>query len=108
MAKKVVITKETAELTKEEAKQYILEQVFKPKEISFRVDEFSRKAAEKGLETDHYGELEKLVNELIEEGKLRVMYSFCGVSGMGGFFLIIKRVDKLATVKEGLDETRNR
>ncbi len=88
MAKRVVIVRKETELTKEEAKQYILYNVFTCVGSRFQLKDFPSRAVASGLE----GNLEELVNELIKEGKLRIEYEYLHAGPGGGYFLVIRRI----------------
>jgi hypothetical protein len=92
MAKRVVVTRQEFELTDEEAKRYILEKVFTAKGVTMRVEDFARHVKDKGLEAGMDGDLERLVNALIREGKLRIEYEHLRAHSFGGWFLVIKKV----------------
>ena len=90
MAKRVINHRQEVEITDEEAKQCILDGVFTCVGSGFMVENFKSRAIASGLE----GNLEKLLNELIKEGKLRIEYEYISGPPMSGpgWVLVIKRI----------------
>ena len=98
MAKRVVVSRQELELTDEEAKQFILNNVLNGIGHSFMLNSFLGRIQAAGLESSNPGTVSEsglgaLVNELLKEGKLCVEYDYIGgpMGGPGGVW-IIKRV----------------
>lgn len=87
MAKRIIVSRKEVELTNEEAKQYILNDVFTRVGSRFRLENFDR-IISAGLE----GNLEELVNELIEEGKLRVDREWFHAGPATAWIWVIRRI----------------
>ena len=92
MAKRVVVSRQEFELTDEEAKQYILDNMFTAVGSCFRVEDFFKRASASGIEDSKGEDLKKIVNQLINEGKLRIEYEHVRAAFISGYILIIKRV----------------
>ncbi|GEM_PF-2413847 len=95
MPKRVVISRKEFKLTDEEAKQFILNKVFNGVGHYFILHSFLGRIQSVGLEESKskFGELRKLVNQLIHEGKLGVECDyFSGPGGGPGDTWIIKRI----------------
>ena len=93
MAKQVTVSRQETELTVEQAKQFILDKVFEYVSRYFMVGSFLGRVRSAGLEESQASELEKLVNELIDEGKLQIRFDYIAsfMSGPGSV-VIIKRI----------------
>ncbi len=88
MAKRIINHRQEINLTDKEAKEYILEKVFTGVGSALRIENFPKCAITAGIE----GSLEKLVNELIKEGKLRVEQEWVH-GGFGGCWIwVIRRI----------------
>lgn len=88
MAKQVIVSRKEIELTDEEAKQYILDKVFICVGSRFQLKDFDNRAIVSGIE----GNLGKLVNELIEEGKLRVEREWFHAGCAAAWIWVIRRI----------------
>ncbi len=88
MAKRVIISRQEVELTDEEAKKYILNNVFTCVGSRFQLKDFPKRAADSGFE----GNLEELVNELIKEGKLRVEWEWFHAGCAAAWIWVIGRI----------------
>lgn len=92
MAKRVIISRQEVKLTDEEAKQYILDKVFAGVGHYFMARSFLERIGSVGLEAPDW-ELGKLVNELIDKGKVRIDYDYIGgPMGGPGCILVIRRI----------------
>ena len=92
MFKRVEISRRETKLTVEEAKQYILDKVFSGVGHCFMARSFLERIRNAGLEAPD-SELGKLVNELINENKVRVDYDCIGgPMGGPGCVLVIRRI----------------
>jgi len=92
MAKHVEISRKEFELTDEEAKQYILDNMFTEVGSCFSEDDFFKQASTAGIESSRGEDLKRIINQLIEEGKLRIGYEHVRAAFIGGYILIIKRI----------------
>ena len=90
--KRVTITRKEINITNEEAKQFILEKVFIEKGTTYRVKDFASLVQTCGLEMSESDSLERLLNELIKEGKLRIQYQSFHAACISGYELVIKRI----------------
>jgi len=92
MAKRVIVSRQESELTDENAKQFILN-VFADIDQYFILNSFLGRIQEAGLVESKIGELGGLVNQLLNEGKLRIEYDYIGgPMGCLGNVWIIKKV----------------
>lgn len=92
MAKRVVVSRQEFELTDEEAKQYILDNMFTVVGSSFRIEDFFKRALDAGIEDSKGEDLKKIISQLINEGKLRIEYEHVRAAFISGYILIIKRM----------------
>ena len=92
MPKRIVVSRQEFELTDEEAKQYILDNMFPVVGSYFRIEDFFKRALATGIEDSKSEDLKKIVNQLIEEGKLRIEYEHVRAAFISGYILIIKRM----------------
>lgn len=92
MAKRVVVSRQEFELTDEEAKQYILDNMFAVVGSCFKIEDFFEQASTAGIEDSKGEDLKKIVNQLIAEGKLRIEYEHVRAAFISGYILIIRRV----------------
>lgn len=92
MAKRVEVSRKETELTNEEAKQFILDRVFAGVGHYVMARSFLERIRSAGLEAPDW-ELGKLVNELIDKGKVRIDYDYIGgPMGGPGCILVIRRI----------------
>jgi len=92
VAKRVIVSRQEFELTDEEAKQYIIDNMFTEVGSCFNVDDFFKQASAAGIENTKGEDLKRIVNQLIEEEKLRIEYEHVHAAFISGYILIIKRV----------------
>ena len=92
MAKRMVVSRQEFKLTDEEAKQYILDRVFTVVGSCFKEEDFLKRASAAGIESSKGEDLKKIVNQLIEEGKLRIEYEHVRAAFISGYILVIKMV----------------
>ena len=92
MAKRIVVSRQEFELTDEEAKQYILNNLFTAIGSCCRIEDLFKRISDAGIESSKRGDLEKIINQLINEGKLHVEYESVRAAFISGYIWIIKRV----------------
>ena len=95
MAKQVIVTasRQETELTDEQAGQYILENVFTRVGDCFMTSSFFERVKNAGLEESQASEIGKLVNGLIDEGKLQIRFEYnASFAGGPGYVLNITRI----------------